>query len=226
MVEVSTIAPHWSHNGVDQWTCYDSAGLVIGYWDATNRKLVIPSGAKINVLTGGKIQNNGVDLDLTLALTGSTATAPQVDQLDKTKGIIGGDGLGVLGVAQALFDPSAVAGMRTVAAHALGATIPALALVVGGFVHVHTAFTSANANNGTVAISVEGADDIVAAAAVSGAPYSTIGRKAIVPKANTPESTSVQATIARAITATVGTSALTAGKLTVFLFYVQSLAQA
>lgn len=132
------------------------------------------------------------------------------------------DGLGTLKVARATFDPSADSAMRTVAAHGLGVTIPDKAVVVGGFQDCITGFTSANTNNGTVAISVQSANDIQAAAAVSGAPYSTTGLKAIVPKANTPESTGIKLTAAREVTATVGTSALTAGKLVVFLYYVIS----
>jgi hypothetical protein len=135
------------------------------------------------------------------------------------------DGLGQLGVARVTFD-TAVAANKTVAAHASAVTIPANALIVGGVTHVNTAFTSAGGNDGTIAISVESANDIQTAAAVSGAPYSTIGRKAIVPKANTPESTSILTTQARAITFTVAVDALTAGKLTLFLYYLVSAAQA
>lgn len=135
------------------------------------------------------------------------------------------DGLGVLGVARFTFD-AGVAANRTVAAHGTGVTLPAHAIVVGGFFDVNTLFTSANANNGTIAISVEAAGDIQVAAAVSGAPYSSINRKAIVPKANTPESTSVKTTVAREITCTVAVSALLTGKLTGFLYYVMSGASA
>ena len=135
------------------------------------------------------------------------------------------DGLLRMGVARFTFNPSAVTGQRTVAAHGLGVTLPAHAIIVGGFFDVNTAFTSA-AGTAEIAIHVEGAGDIQAAAPVSGAPYSTIGRKAIVPKANTPESTGVKATVARQITATVSVQALTAGKLTGFLYYVVSAASA
>lgn len=137
----------------------------------------------------------------------------------------GGDGLGALRVAQFTFDAGTVAN-RTVAAHGTGVTIPANAIVVGGFVNVNTAFTSASTNTGTIAISVEAANDILTAAAVSGAPYSTIGRKAIVPKANTPESTSVLATTAKEITCTVAVAALLTGKLTGYLYYVEGAASA
>jgi len=54
----------------------------------------------------------------------------------------------------------------------------------------------------------------------AGAPYSTTGGKAIVPKINTPESTSITLTEDREITCTVAVAALTAGKLTGVLIYI------
>jgi len=141
----------------------------------------------------------------------------------------GAPGLGALRVARFLYDgaglDSAGVSNLTVAAHPTGVTIPANGIVVGGFFDVNTLFTSA-AGTATIAISVEAANDIVSAAAVSGAPYSTIGRKAIVPKANTPESTSVKATVARIITCTVAVQALLTGKLTGYLYYVEGIASA
>jgi hypothetical protein len=98
-----------------------------------------------------------------------------------------------------------------------GGTLPAGSVVVGGYVDVLTAATSA-ASTATIALHVEGAGDLVAAAAVSGAPFSTTGRKDIVPDST--GSTAVKTTVARAITATVAVQALTAGKFRVVLFYV------
>lgn len=139
---------------------------------------------------------------------------------------VGGDtGLGVLRVARFLFD-AALAANQSIGPHGTGVTLPQHAIVVGGFLDVNTLFTSASGNTGTIAIHVEGAGDIQAATAVSGAPYSTIGRKAITPKANTPESTSVKASAAREITCTVAVAALTAGKLTGYLYYVEGIASA
>jgi len=141
----------------------------------------------------------------------------------------GAAGLGALRVARFLYDgaglDSAGVSNLTVAAHPTGVTLPANAIVVGGFFDVNTLFTSA-AGTATIAISVEAANDIQTAAAVSGAPYSTIGRKAVVPKADTPESTSVKATVAREITCTVAVQALLTGKLTGYLYYVEGLASA
>jgi hypothetical protein len=94
--------------------------------------------------------------------------------------------------------------------------IPANAVILGGFCEVDTAVTSGGA--GTLAIKVEGAGDIVAAAAVSGAPWSTTGRKSVVPVFT--GATTVKTTAVRAITATVATAALTAGVVDVVLFYI------
>lgn len=99
----------------------------------------------------------------------------------------------------------------------LDAQIPANAIILGGFVEVDTVPTSGGA--ATVAVKVEGAADIVAAAAVSGAPWSTTGRKSVVPVFT--GATTVKTTTARKIQATVATAALTAGVFDVVLFFVQ-----
>ena len=99
----------------------------------------------------------------------------------------------------------------------LGATsLPANAVIVGGFVNVTTPLTGGL--NATAALQVEGADDIVAAAAVSGAPWSTTGRKSIIPAFT--GATSVITTVASDVSLVIGTADLTAGVVDVFLFYV------
>jgi len=132
-------------------------------------------------------------------------------------------GLGSLRVARFEFD-TGIADNRPIGAHGTGVTLPIHAIVVGGFFDVNTAFTGET--GATLAIHVQAANDIQTAAAVSGAPYSTIGRKAITPKANTPESTSVKCTAAREITCTVAVEALLTGKLTGYLYYVEGIASA
>lgn len=139
------------------------------------------------------------------------------------------NGLGSLRVARFTFDTegvdSAGADNIDVGAHGVGVTLPANAIIVGGFFDVNTVFGSEN-DTATIAISVQAANDIQTAAAVSGAPYSTIGRKAIVPKANTPESTSVKTSAAKEITCTVAVEPLETGKLTGYLYYVEGIASA
>lgn len=142
------------------------------------------------------------------------------------QGPIGTDvGLGTLRVARFEFD-AGIAANRTIAAHGTGVTIPIHGIVVGGFVDVNTVFTSDATDAGTIAIHVQAANDVISAAAVSGAPYSTIGRKAIIPKANTPESTSLKASAAREITCTVAVEPLLTGKLTGYLYYVEGIESA
>lgn len=93
-------------------------------------------------------------------------------------------------------------------------TVPSGSTILGGYMVVDDALTGVGAS---VAVAVEGAGDIVASAAIAGAPWSTTGKKAIVPKRNTPESTSVTATQDRSILAVVSGAALTAGKFTLYL---------
>lgn len=112
---------------------------------------------------------------------------------------------------------------KTAAAHGTGIKLPAHAIVCGGFMDVNTAFTGSGAS---VAVHIESANDIQTAAAISGAPWSTIGLKAIVPKANTPESTAIKLTAERELTVTVSAAALTAGKVTIYLYYLTGIASA
>lgn len=93
------------------------------------------------------------------------------------------------------------------------ANVPAGFVVLGGFIDVITPPTSGGA--GTIALQVEGAADLLAAAAVSGAPWSTTGRKAIIPVFTA--ATSVKTTAARNIVAVIATANLTAGVFEVYL---------
>lgn len=94
-------------------------------------------------------------------------------------------------------------------------TIPAGSVITGGFLEVDTLFTTGT--GATMAINVESAGDIIAATVVSGAPYSTTGRKSIIPAAT--GATSVKTTVPRSIVATIATGTVTAGKGRVVLFY-------
>lgn len=86
--------------------------------------------------------------------------------------------------------------------------------ILGGFMNVETAPVGVGASIG---ISSEGAGDIVAVAAIAGAPWSTTGKKAIIPKRNTPESTSILTTAARNISFVISGADLTAGKVQLYL---------
>jgi hypothetical protein len=93
-------------------------------------------------------------------------------------------------------------------------TLPSGTWIIGGFMNVETAPVGVGASIG---ISSEGAGDIVAVAAIAGAPWSTTGKKAIIPKRNTPESTSILTTAARNIALVISGADLTDGKVQLYL---------
>lgn len=97
-------------------------------------------------------------------------------------------------------------------------TIPSGAIILGGWLEVTTALTSGGA--ATVSVEVEAAGDVIAAAAVGGAPWSTTGRKNTVPAFT--GASSVATTAARTVTATVAVAALTAGAFRVYLVYAET----
>jgi hypothetical protein len=97
----------------------------------------------------------------------------------------------------------------------LGNDIPNGSVIEGGYIEVVTPPTSGGA--GTVSVDTEAAGDTLAATAVSGAPWSTTGRKSIT-EAFT-GATTVKTTARRNIAITIGAFALTAGKFRVVLFY-------
>lgn len=138
-------------------------------------------------------------------------------------------------VAQAVFNPSANTGERTVAAHGLGVYIPDNAIVEKVYVDVVTTFTSAD-DSATIALHLQSAGDIVAAIAISDATnvwdagirgskigYPNLGADAAhdsaVEVAALYAGSMLKMTAEREITATVAVQALTAGKLVVYVEY-------
>ena len=96
-----------------------------------------------------------------------------------------------------------------------GGSLPNGAVVEGGYIEIDTAFTTGTA--ATMAIQIEAANDLQTATVVSGAPYSTTGRKAIVPVFTA--ATTIKTTAARSLTAVIATGTITAGKGRVVVFY-------
>ena len=162
-----------------------------------------------------------VDMAGGMKLAGTLVTADAAE-LNLVDGVSapGVDGLGLLRVARATYDFAEHG--RAISTINLGVTLPNNAIVVGGFIDVVTTCTTAAADAGTMAISIQSANDLVTATAVSaGGNIWDEGLRAIVLKSNTSESTGIKLTAARAITATIATQAFTAGKFTVFLHYLQ-----
>jgi hypothetical protein len=96
-----------------------------------------------------------------------------------------------------------------------GGQIPAGSIIMGGFIEVDTAVTSGGA--ATIAVNSEAAGDLLAAITVAGAPWSTTGRKAIIPVWTA--ATFVKTTVSRNLTIAVAAFVLTAGKFRVVCFY-------
>lgn len=95
-----------------------------------------------------------------------------------------------------------------------GETLPVNAVVIGGILDVTTAITG----GATVAIQLQSANDIISAAADSGAPWSTTGIKAIVPVFTAATSKKV-ATTAKTPSLVVTVAAITAGIFNLTLVY-------
>lgn len=98
---------------------------------------------------------------------------------------------------------------------ALSLVLPNKALILDGMVYVETACTSGG--SATVALKLQSGADIMAATAV--ASLTTNALINVVPVGTA--ATALRLTAQRTLTVTVGTAALTAGKLHAFLRYVQ-----
>jgi hypothetical protein len=96
-----------------------------------------------------------------------------------------------------------------------GQGVPSGATVLGGYVEVTTPLTSGGA--ATAGVQAEAAGDLIAPAVVTGAPWSTAGRKSIIPAFT--GATTVRTTAARTVQMVVAVAALTAGKFDVVLLY-------
>lgn len=92
--------------------------------------------------------------------------------------------------------------------------IPNGSVIMGGYIEVDTALSGGTS---TGAVQAEAAGDIQAAAATTGAPWSTTGRKSVVPAFT--GASSVKTTAARKPAFVIGTANLTQGKFRVVLFY-------
>ena len=105
---------------------------------------------------------------------------------------------------------------KTVAAHPLAVTIPAKAIVLGGHLDVITAVTSAT-QNATVAIHLANANDVFTS--TEGA-EANLTLAAQLPMA-TLKTTPIKLAAAKPVTVTVGTAALTAGKINGYIIWIE-----
>jgi hypothetical protein len=105
--------------------------------------------------------------------------------------------------------------ISTIALRSNDGPIPNGSYIESGVLDVLTLFTTGTA--ATAALTVEGANDIVSATVVSGAPYSTTGLKSIIPVGT--GATAIKTTASRSPSIVIATGTVTAGKCRLILNY-------
>lgn len=105
--------------------------------------------------------------------------------------------------------------LRAAANDPLGNEIPAGSVIMSGYIEVDTLLTSGGA--ATVGVNSEAAGDLLAPITVAGAPWSTTGRKSIIPVGT--GAASVKTTVKRNLTVTIAAFTVTAGKFRVVVMY-------
>jgi len=164
-----------------------------------------------------------------------------IDFFVKRGTVVKKDGLTVPKIAVATFDTagndSSAVSNKTVAAHGLGVYLPDNAIVTRAWYDVVTTFTTASSDAGTIALKVNGANDLIDALAVSGSGniwdagmhqclpnnFALDGNSlAQIDMGIARDATMIKTTAERELTATVATQALTAGKLVLYVEYVIS----
>lgn len=131
------------------------------------------------------------------------------------------DGSGV-GLAPGANTRRTIQGTYSFATHGGGtgtyaiARVYAGARIVGGWLEV-TGTPTAVSGTPSIGINSVGANDILSTASVLGAPWSTVGKKAIVPKVNTPETTSISVAADTDVVVAITTAAINTGIFTLYL---------
>jgi hypothetical protein len=148
--------------------------------------------------------------DVRFSAVETRATALEALPSNKSPDVVG---IGNLRIARFTYDVATNLG--TIAAHGLGVSLPAKAIIIRSFFQIDTQFVDGGA--GTVALSCEDANNIKTATDITG---SSVG--AFVEGASTGAASAFVGSIAASceITATVAGAAQTAGKLTGWVMYV------
>ena len=150
------------------------------------------------------------------SLTGSGWLKDADDNFQSLKSLAG------LHITPFVFDTAAndagtePASNKTVAAHPLAVTIPAKAIVLGGHLDVIAAVTSAN-QNATIAIHLAKANDVLTS--TEGA-EANLTLAAQIPMAAL-KAAPIKLAAAKPVTVTVGTAALTAGKINGYIIWME-----
>jgi len=176
--------------------------------DLINQKIMKADAGKVMVGNSlGRAESFTLSGDLTISSAGvATLAGSETDTVNTGKK-----------VARATYDVAVDLG--TIAAHGLGITIPANAIIVRSWFYTVTQFVDAGA--GTVALHCETADNVFAAADITGNADGVLV-DGIQQGFSTFDGTGAAGILGAAceLTATVATAAQTAGKLVLFVEYV------
>jgi len=169
---------------------------------------VTSTTAELNIMDG--VTSTAAELNI---LDGVTSTAAELNQVDETAAA--SDGVLVKKLVRSTYDEAVDGG--AIAAYDLGEDLPANAIVTQVWFQIITQFVDGGA--GTVALSCAGADDLFAAADITGSAVGTI--TAGVPVGTAATMFDVGASLCN-VTATVAGAEQTAGKLVLWIEYVTS----
>ena len=135
---------------------------------------------------------------------------------------VAGGATGLIDITAAGTGNQTFTSVTAIGQHYLGVTLPDNALVVGGGVEVLTTFTDGADDSATLALSIQGANDLVTATAISaGGAIWDAGNRDIVPD-NT-GSTAIKLSAARELLVTIADDQISAGKMRVWLLYLEGI---
>lgn len=129
-----------------------------------------------------------------------------------------GGGFGAVKLARGDYSFAVEGGAVSTIALTGSSVLPAGAVILAAYIEVVTAPTSGGA--ATITVQAENAGDVQAAAAISGAPWSTLGMK--LSSARTRAAVPLKLTAPSDISIVVATAALTAGVFRVYVEYIEA----
>lgn len=121
----------------------------------------------------------------------------------------------VVGEYDFAVDAGAISTITLRSANAIGNAVPAGSVVLSGYIEVDT-IVGAGAG-ATIGVTLEAAGDLFAPAVFTGAPWSTTGRKSIIPVGS--GAASVKTTATRSIAIAIAVNTVTSGKFRVVVVY-------
>jgi hypothetical protein len=138
-------------------------------------------------------------------------------QMNEATAALGTDGLARQGTCRVTYDFAVDGGAVSAIVPSAAPSLPAKATVTRAWAQVLTGFTGGA--GATIALSIEGANDLLAAGTIANKGFDSTGYKELIPDGTAAKF--VQTSVGtRKLTLTVAVNALTAGKAIVILDYV------